>query len=444
MKTIDVVGIGNALVDQEFEVSEDFLKKHDLKKGMMELIDEDAQNTLIAELSQLGELKKQSGGGSAANSLVAFAQFGGKAYYCCKVADDEAGMFYRQDLEKIGIETSLHQQKNPADEHQKALQLIEEALRYCPEQCQRQNGGYLKIAHKPSAVEPLKQQYEQLKQFDQPVEWLTQSELSKIIASPQAHAALRFTDCFALNPMLLAAATARRAAAAGAQLVQHCPVIQAVSLGSKGVYLKTAKGAVRARKLLVCSNGYTSGQLLPELASRSLPVLSSIITTPPLSKEQVASVKLSPQYAIMDTRILKYYFRLLPDNRLLFGGRGAIQGKHASDAVYAKRLLQALHQTFPQLQDVNKWEHFWSGWVSVSLDDYPRVGKVKDNIYASMGYCGAGVSFTALAGQRLAEAAMEQPLPGLPYYQSQLKPFPFPRFRRLGQWLYYHYGRLRD
>lgn len=113
MKTIDVVGIGNALVDQEFEVSEDFLQKHDLKKGMMELIDEDAQNTLIAELSQLGELKKQSGGGSAANSLVAFAQFGGKAYYCCKVADDEAGMFYRQDLEKIGIETSLHQQKNP-------------------------------------------------------------------------------------------------------------------------------------------------------------------------------------------------------------------------------------------------------------------------------------------------------------------------------------------
>lgn len=113
MKTIDVIGIGNALVDQEFEVSEDFLTKHNLKKGMMELIDEDAQDTLIAELSQLGELKKQSGGGSAANSLVAFAQFGGKAYYCCKVADDEAGMFYRHDLEQVGIESSLKKQQNP-------------------------------------------------------------------------------------------------------------------------------------------------------------------------------------------------------------------------------------------------------------------------------------------------------------------------------------------
>lgn len=113
----------------------------------------------------------------------------------------------------------------------------------------------------------------------------------------------------------------------------------------------------------------------------------------------------------MDTRILKYYFRLLPDNRLLFGGRGAIQGKSAEKPIYAKRLLQALHQTFPQLREVNKWEHFWSGWVSVSLDDYPRVGKVKDNIYASMGYCGAGVGFTALAGQRLAEAAMKKTCP---------------------------------
>lgn len=113
MKTIDVIGIGNALVDQEFEVSDAFLKQHSLEKGMMALIEEDDQNKLIAELSKLGELKKQCGGGSAANSLVAFAQFGGSAFYCCKVADDEAGQFYRQDLEQVGIRTNLETQQNP-------------------------------------------------------------------------------------------------------------------------------------------------------------------------------------------------------------------------------------------------------------------------------------------------------------------------------------------
>lgn len=113
MKTIDVIGIGNALVDQEFEVSDAFLKQHSLEKGMMALIEEDDQNKLIAELSKLGKLKKQCGGGSAANSLVAFAQFGGSAFYCCKVADDEAGQFYRQDLEQVGIRTNLETQQNP-------------------------------------------------------------------------------------------------------------------------------------------------------------------------------------------------------------------------------------------------------------------------------------------------------------------------------------------
>lgn len=334
--------------------------------------------------------------------------------------------------------------KGIAHEHGLGLRLIEKTIEECPEHCQRQSGGYLKVAHKLASVTPLQQQYDSLRQFEQPVEWLDNSALSQVIDSPQAHAALRFTDCFAVNPLLLAAATARRAAKAGAQLVEHCPVTSAASLGKKGVYLETAKGNVRARKLLVCSNGYTSQQLLPKLASRSLPVLSSIITTPPLSQEQADSIRLSPEYAIMDTRILKYYFRLLPDNRLLFGGRGAIQGKNAEDPVFAKRLLKAMHQTFPQLKGITQWDNFWSGWVSVSLDDYPRVGKFSDNIYASMGYCGAGVSFSALAGQRLAECAMGAVLPKLPYYQSQLKPFPLPKFRRLAQWLYYHYGRLLD
>lgn len=110
MKSLDVVGIGNALVDQEFEVTDEFLTQHGIEKGMMTLIEEADQDILIAELSQRGELKKQSGGGSAANSLVAFSQFGGSAFYCCKVANDTAGSFYSRDLEAVGIRTNLAQQ----------------------------------------------------------------------------------------------------------------------------------------------------------------------------------------------------------------------------------------------------------------------------------------------------------------------------------------------
>ncbi|RUO62533.1 adenosine kinase [Pseudidiomarina insulisalsae] len=112
MDSIDIVGIGNALVDQEFEVTDQFLQQHKIEKGMMTLIEDVEQERLIKELSRRGELKKQSGGGSAANSLVGFSQFGGKAFYCCKVADDQAGKFYCEDLEQIGITTNTGNQKH--------------------------------------------------------------------------------------------------------------------------------------------------------------------------------------------------------------------------------------------------------------------------------------------------------------------------------------------
>lgn len=84
MKSLDVVGIGNALVDQEFEVTDDFLSQHGIEKGMMTLIEEADQDKLIAELSQRGDLKKQSGGGSAANSWWLSASLAEKPFIAAK------------------------------------------------------------------------------------------------------------------------------------------------------------------------------------------------------------------------------------------------------------------------------------------------------------------------------------------------------------------------
>jgi sugar/nucleoside kinase (ribokinase family) len=72
----------------------------------MTLVDEARENELIAELK--AHLCKQSGGGSAANTMVALSQLGGKGFYSCKVANDEAGTFYLQDLRNCGLDTNLH------------------------------------------------------------------------------------------------------------------------------------------------------------------------------------------------------------------------------------------------------------------------------------------------------------------------------------------------
>jgi sugar/nucleoside kinase (ribokinase family) len=102
-----VYAIGNALVDKEFEVTDDFLKSHNIEKGMMSLLDEDAHFTLLDTLKDKFGLKKRAGGGSAANSIVAISQLGGNTFYACKVANDEQGSFYMKDLHQAGVSTLL-------------------------------------------------------------------------------------------------------------------------------------------------------------------------------------------------------------------------------------------------------------------------------------------------------------------------------------------------
>ncbi|WP_194975269.1 adenosine kinase [Aquiflexum lacus] len=105
MKKYDVTGIGNALVDIEFKVTDQFFKDNKVEKGLMTLVDEERQNALM-EVINTSEAKKQCGG-SAANTVIAVSQFGGNSYYCCKVANDELGHFFVQDMKDSGVGNNL-------------------------------------------------------------------------------------------------------------------------------------------------------------------------------------------------------------------------------------------------------------------------------------------------------------------------------------------------
>ena len=105
MTKYDVYALGNALLDIEFEVSPDTLEKLGIDKGVMTLLDRDSQDKIVSHLAEYDQ--KRSCGGSAANTVIAVSQFGGKAFYSCKVADDEPGKFYTQDLIDCGVTTNL-------------------------------------------------------------------------------------------------------------------------------------------------------------------------------------------------------------------------------------------------------------------------------------------------------------------------------------------------
>ena len=110
--TYHLYAIGNALVDTEYEVSDAQLQAAGVEKRHMTLIDAARRTELLKHV--LSVASHRTGGGSAGNTVVALAQFGGKAFYSCRVADDELGDFYTKDLLSHGVATNLTHTKAPS------------------------------------------------------------------------------------------------------------------------------------------------------------------------------------------------------------------------------------------------------------------------------------------------------------------------------------------
>tara|TARA_R110002126_G_scaffold160458_13_gene308145 strand:- start:7190 stop:8524 length:1335 start_codon:yes stop_codon:yes gene_type:complete len=342
--------------------------------------------------------------------------------------------------QKFGLDTARLFHK----EYGEAIGRVNELIIKGKIDCQVQPVGYFKLAHKAKMADELSAQARYLQQnFGYQVEYLDQMQIADTVVQHQhAYAALKFPDCYGLNPLALAQGYARLAQQAGVRLFGDSPVTHFERYGN-GFKVFTPQATINARKLVLATNAYTPKGLYPTLNRSCMPVLSSVIVTEPLNASQLEHLNWRQNSIMMDTRTLKYYYRLLPDNRILFGGRGAITGKSAADPIYARRLLTALQRCFGGLNSV-RYQYQWSGWVGVSFDDLPRVYSPEPNLFYAAGYCGSGLSFSALAGKRLAQLVTGQALPALPIYQSPLPAFPMSAFRRQGQQLYYQWGRFKD
>ena len=241
-----------------------------------------------------------------------------------------------------------------------------------------------------------------------------------------------------IHPLNLALGEAAAVESLGGIIHEQSPAIR-VERGTNPV-VHTPEGRVKAKFIVVAGNAYL-GNLLPELASKSMPCGTQVITTEPLSDEVAASL-LPQDYCVEDCNYLLDYYRLSADKRLIFGG-GVVYGARDPsniEAIIRPKMLK----TFPQLKNV-KIDFAWTGNFLLTLSRLPQVGRLGDNIYYSQGCSGHGVTYTHLAGKLLAETLRGQAerfdaFASLPHY-----PFPGGRlfqvpFSAIGAWYY----NLRD
>lgn len=120
--TYDLFGFGNALVDFEISVNEEELSKLEVKKGLMTLVEQERQKYLLQHVK--GSIKKKSCGGSAANTIITAQQLGLSTYYACKVADDETGRFFYEDIKSHKVDCTFDHMPLPEGETGKCMILI--------------------------------------------------------------------------------------------------------------------------------------------------------------------------------------------------------------------------------------------------------------------------------------------------------------------------------
>ena len=201
----------------------------------------------------------------------------------------------------------------------------------------------------------------------------------------------------------------------------------------------TEHGRVSAQFVVVAGNAYL-GNLVPELAAKSMPCGTQVIATEPLGA--LADELIPSDYCVEDTNFLLDYYRLSADKRLIYGG-GVIYG--ARDPAHVERIIRPkLLKTFPQLKNV-KIDYGWTGNFLLTLSRLPQFGRLNSQIYYAQGCSGHGITMTHLAGRLLSEAIRGQAerfdafakLPHLPFPGGRLFRVPA---TALGAWYY----QLRD
>ena len=325
--------------------------------------------------------------------------------------------------------------------------------------CDAIDGGHLYVAHRKEKVAYLTEQTRVRRDiFGYQAKMLTAPEFREQYCDERdAHGAMWEPDGVGVHPLKFTFGLMRKARALGVKVHTASPVQGWTTVG--GIHhLQTPGGVVRAKRVAVCTGGYTGQALNPLLKDKILPILSNSVTTRVLTAAELAACNFRSHTFMTDTRTLRFYYRLLPDKRLQLGSRSAITGADAQDPGHLKLLTDAIARKFPPLAGI-EIEHSWWGWVDVSHDMMPRITRPDpaQTVWHALGYGGNGVSFSTWAGKRLAQRVAgkdgNDAVFKLPIYHSPLE-YPnlfnvvrsqaFAPFRRFGQFFLYKWYGMQD
>lgn len=283
--------------------------------------------------------------------------------------------------------------------------------------CDFRRSGKLKLASKPAHFDAIAQNYAAVHaEVDRETELLTRADLAREIGSDAFHGGLLMKKSAMMHMGRFVVGLAEAAARRGAEIHQNTPVTGRRQTAGRWE-LTTPSGKVTADKVFLATGAYTSSAF-NYFRRRFVPVGAFLLATRPLTPAEVASA-LPGNRTYVTSMNVGNFFRLSPDNRMIFGGRARFSARtdQRSDAKSGAILEAALARIFPQLAGIDV-DYCWGGLVDMTRDRFPRAGQA-DGVWYSMGYSGHGAQIATHMGEIMADLMIghldRNPWAGLPW-----------------------------
>src|SRR6516225_644243 len=284
-----------------------------------------------------------------------------------------------------------------------SIDLVEQIVKEEGITCSFSRCGHLEVACKQGHFDAFAEAAARIKrEFNHELRLVPRTELRQEIGSNIYFGALVDETSAGVNPAQYVTGLAKSAHRAGATLFDHTRVLsirEESVAGARSFSVETSRGCLRAKEVLLASGAYTS-PATPALRKKVIPIGSYIIATEPLPPDLAG--ELSPRNRmIYDSKHFLYYYRLTPDNRILFGAAPRFSLNPDSRVRESAELLRkGMITVYPQLRDT-KIEYIWGATLDFTLDVMPHAGKM-DEMYFAAGFAGHGVAAATWFGTKLA------------------------------------------
>jgi glycine/D-amino acid oxidase-like deaminating enzyme len=340
----------------------------------LSLANKGAQVVLL-EAERVGNAASGRNGGHVNNG---FAQ--DYAAMCARLGTERANLLYRSF--DAGVDT------------------VERIVREEHIDCDFRRTGKLKLAAKPEHYDKLARSQELLARGADPdTHMVSKAALSEELGSDAYHGGLLYAKSAGMHMGKFVHGLASAAARKGVHIHENTP-LTALRRTPNGHELETPAGRVLARQVLLATGTSAVGPLA-WFRRRIVPVGAYIIVTEQLPQDLLDRI-LPRRRNATNTRNLVNFFRVTPDNRLLFGGRArfAAPGPE-SDRKAGDILRRDMVATFPYLSTV-RIDYCWGGLVDMTRDRLPRAGE-RNGVYYAMGYSGHGTQMSTHMGTVMAD-----------------------------------------